>query len=270
MLVSLVRRLGTCRIRASIHLTVPADGDNLGPPWKTGSPLPSANAPQATAKRVCGTPVVGRSASPPTAIVSIALQRSSGVRLADYHYLVHRMMKKRILTMLMGTFLLATQAAAQQVTVTGRVTRDDLPLSGVSVIVKGTTVGTQTNSRGDYTIQVEVGQTLRFRLIGYLPRGTRRRQRANHLRPDGEVGGQPRRGRGDGAGADDHTAQPGHLATDRVGGRRRADGPRELHQRRCRVAWRAWRSPVPPASRAPRRRSPSAASARSAAATSRS
>lgn len=79
-------------------------------------------------------------------------------------------MKKRVLTVLLGTFLLTTQAVAQQVTVTGRVTRDEnVPLSGVSVIVVGTSQATQTNSQGNYTIQVAVGQTLRFRLIGYSP-----------------------------------------------------------------------------------------------------
>ena len=79
-------------------------------------------------------------------------------------------MQKRILTVLAGTILLATQAAAQQVTITGRVTRDEnVPLSGVSVIVVGTAQGTQTNTQGNYTIQVDVGQTLRFRLIGYTP-----------------------------------------------------------------------------------------------------
>ena len=80
------------------------------------------------------------------------------------------MMKKRILSVLMGSFLLATQAVAQQVTITGRVTRaEDVPLSGVSVVVVGTAQGTQTNTQGNYTIQVQVGQTLRFRLIGYAP-----------------------------------------------------------------------------------------------------
>lgn len=81
------------------------------------------------------------------------------------------MTKKRVLTVLMGTFLCATQAFAQQKTVTGKVSRDvGVPLSGVSVAVKGTSQGTQTNTNGDYTIRVDAGQVLQFRLIGYLPR----------------------------------------------------------------------------------------------------
>jgi TonB-linked SusC/RagA family outer membrane protein len=77
-------------------------------------------------------------------------------------------MKKRFLAVLLGTALIATQAMAQQKTVTGKVTRDgSVPLSGVSVGIKGTSTGTQTNGNGDYTIRVNIGQTLQYRLIGY-------------------------------------------------------------------------------------------------------
>ncbi len=80
------------------------------------------------------------------------------------------MMKHRILAVLMGTFLCATQAIAQPKTVTGRVTRDvGVPLSGVSVVVRGTSQTTQTNTSGDYSVRVEAGQVLQFRLIGYAP-----------------------------------------------------------------------------------------------------
>ncbi len=79
-------------------------------------------------------------------------------------------MKNRVLTVLIGTLLFATQAMAQEKTVTGRVTREaNVPLSGVSVVIKGTTQGTQTNTSGDYTIRVTSGQVLQFRIIGYGP-----------------------------------------------------------------------------------------------------
>ncbi len=81
------------------------------------------------------------------------------------------MMKQRILSLLLGSFFLATHAGAQQKTVTGKVIRDvGVPLSGVSVLVKGTTQSTQTNTAGDYSISVDVGETLVFRIIGYVPR----------------------------------------------------------------------------------------------------
>ena len=56
---------------------------------------------------------------------------------------------------------------AQEKTVSGTVTdQNDLPLPGVSVVVEGTTSGTQTDFDGNYTISVEEGQTLQFSYIG--------------------------------------------------------------------------------------------------------
>lgn len=76
-------------------------------------------------------------------------------------------MNHRILTVLMGLFLFATQASAQQKTVTGRVTGEQgTPLPGVSVIIRGTAIGTQTNSEGNYSIRAAVGQVLTYRYIG--------------------------------------------------------------------------------------------------------
>ena len=79
-------------------------------------------------------------------------------------------MMTRPCTVLLATMLCATQAMAQPRQVTGKVTRDPgVPLSGASVLVKGTGVGVQTNGSGDYSIRAEVGQVLQFRIIGYLP-----------------------------------------------------------------------------------------------------
>jgi len=78
------------------------------------------------------------------------------------------MMPKRVLAVFMASLLCASQALAQQKTVTGKVTRDaSVGLSGVSVVIKGTTQITQTTSLGDYTVRADVGQVLQFRLIGY-------------------------------------------------------------------------------------------------------
>lgn len=79
-------------------------------------------------------------------------------------------MQIRILAVLLGAVLSVSPLAAQQKTVTGRVTRDgNVPLSGVSVVVKGTSQVVQTSSGGIYTVSARVGQTLQFRLIGYVP-----------------------------------------------------------------------------------------------------
>ncbi|HWZ14599.1 MAG TPA: DUF4139 domain-containing protein [Mucilaginibacter sp.] len=54
--------------------------------------------------------------------------------------------------------------------VSGRVVarEDGQPLPGVSINVKGTSIGTQTNMNGEYSLQVPAGNpTLMFRFIGY-------------------------------------------------------------------------------------------------------
>jgi TonB-linked SusC/RagA family outer membrane protein len=64
----------------------------------------------------------------------------------------------------------AQEASAQERTVTGRVTNAETmnPLSGVQVVVKGSTVGTLTDANGNYTLKVPAGaQTLSFISLGY-------------------------------------------------------------------------------------------------------
>jgi TonB-linked SusC/RagA family outer membrane protein len=65
--------------------------------------------------------------------------------------------------------LCITQVFAQNRTVTGTVTAKDdgLPIPGVSVRVKGTTAGVQTQVNGKYTISVPANATLIFSFIGY-------------------------------------------------------------------------------------------------------
>lgn len=63
--------------------------------------------------------------------------------------------------------LMMSFSFAQEKTITGNVTdQSGLPLPGVSVLVVGTTSGTQTDFDGNYTITANVGQKLRFSYIG--------------------------------------------------------------------------------------------------------
>src|SRR4051812_21584416 len=79
-------------------------------------------------------------------------------------------MKNRVLTALMGILFLPALALAQQKTVTGKVTNEQgTALSGVTVLIKGTSTGTSTNSEGSYSVRVANGQTLVYRLIGNAP-----------------------------------------------------------------------------------------------------
>lgn len=66
----------------------------------------------------------------------------------------------------------ATAAWAQEIQVTGKVTaaEDNAPLPGVSVVVKGTALGTTTDTDGNYTVNVPDGNSiLVFSFIGFVP-----------------------------------------------------------------------------------------------------
>ncbi|HUZ57608.1 MAG TPA: SusC/RagA family TonB-linked outer membrane protein [Hanamia sp.] len=65
-------------------------------------------------------------------------------------------------------FLLSATAWAQTKTITGKVTSSEgSPLPGVSVILKGNSVGTQTNAEGVYTIDAARGDVINFSSVGY-------------------------------------------------------------------------------------------------------
>jgi len=76
-------------------------------------------------------------------------------------------MKKKLLLIFIGTFLLLANAIAQQITVTGKVTSTDGPIPGVSVRVKTGTAVVQTDGNGAYSIKTTKGDVLIFSFIGY-------------------------------------------------------------------------------------------------------
>ncbi|MDB5025168.1 MAG: hypothetical protein JWP78_2923 [Mucilaginibacter sp.] len=80
-------------------------------------------------------------------------------------------MKKLLLVSLCFLMLCVTQVFAQNRTVTGTVTakEDGLPIPGATVKVKGTNVGTQTNTAGKFTLSVPSGATLVVSFVGYTP-----------------------------------------------------------------------------------------------------
>src|SRR5690554_6144859 len=68
--------------------------------------------------------------------------------------------------------LCISMAHAQVRTVTGTVTaqEDGQPLSGVTVLIRGTSQGGNTDENGQFTIAVPEGANeLEFRHVGYLP-----------------------------------------------------------------------------------------------------
>jgi TonB-linked SusC/RagA family outer membrane protein len=77
---------------------------------------------------------------------------------------------KVLITVLMGIFLLASPAVAQQKTVSGVVTDEGgAPVRGASIVIKGTRTGTSSNDAGGYSIQAAIGDVLQFRSIGNAP-----------------------------------------------------------------------------------------------------
>lgn len=75
-------------------------------------------------------------------------------------------MKVKKLFMLIVCFVSINVVLAQTKTVTGTVTDGDSPLPGVSVIIKGTTTGTETDFDGNYSIDTNVGDVLQFSFVG--------------------------------------------------------------------------------------------------------
>lgn len=73
------------------------------------------------------------------------------------------------LTLMLTPLLVLCMAFSygQEKTIRGNVTdHNGLPLPGVSIVVVGTTSGTQTDFDGNYTITADIGQTLRYSYVG--------------------------------------------------------------------------------------------------------
>ena len=68
------------------------------------------------------------------------------------------------------SFFAAEALAQQQKTVRGRVTNEaGAPIPDVTIAIRGTSRGTQTNAEGNYFLRADEGQVLLYRLIGFTP-----------------------------------------------------------------------------------------------------
>ncbi|WP_421801591.1 SusC/RagA family TonB-linked outer membrane protein [Flagellimonas sp.] len=78
-------------------------------------------------------------------------------------------MREQYSRIIMGlSLLLCLVSNAQQTQVSGNVSDvNGVPLSGVNVLVEGTTNGTQTDFDGNFAIEAEMGQNLIFTYIGF-------------------------------------------------------------------------------------------------------
>lgn len=74
----------------------------------------------------------------------------------------------KTLTQLLFVLLISIQVQAQQKTISGVVSDENgLPLPGASVLIKGTTTGTQTDFDGNYSLQANIGDIITFNYVGY-------------------------------------------------------------------------------------------------------
>ena len=69
-----------------------------------------------------------------------------------------------ILTLFLALFVQIS--FAQERTITGTVSDESGPLPGVSVLIEGTTTGTETDFDGNYTLSASSGDVLRFSFVG--------------------------------------------------------------------------------------------------------
>ncbi|MBB6462762.1 SusC/RagA family TonB-linked outer membrane protein [Flammeovirga kamogawensis] len=76
-------------------------------------------------------------------------------------------MNKRLLSLIVLTFALIVSAFAQERTVSGIVSEAGQPLPGVTVVVKGTTLGTITDLNGKFSVSVSEDASLIFSFVGY-------------------------------------------------------------------------------------------------------
>jgi TonB-linked SusC/RagA family outer membrane protein len=76
---------------------------------------------------------------------------------------------RKSLSFLFFFLMLVAVSAAQSSKISGRVvaSEENLPLSGVSVSIKGKTTGTQTAANGSFSIDAEKGETIVISFVGY-------------------------------------------------------------------------------------------------------
>lgn len=79
---------------------------------------------------------------------------------------------KKLLMLFFVFYGLLLSVSGQQRTISGTVTglEDNLPLAGVTVLVKGTTVGVLSDINGKYQINAQEGATIEFRYVGMKTR----------------------------------------------------------------------------------------------------
>ncbi len=74
---------------------------------------------------------------------------------------------RKVYPFIMLLFFSLFTFAQQKIPVSGTVFENGTPLSGVSVLIKGTAKGTTTDAQGNFTLQAAKGATLVLSFVGY-------------------------------------------------------------------------------------------------------
>ncbi|HVG16671.1 MAG TPA: TonB-dependent receptor plug domain-containing protein, partial [Chitinophagaceae bacterium] len=91
-------------------------------------------------------------------------KRVSSLPLSKAFWPLHKRSSLLLLSLL---FLTSLSSVAQRITVTGKVSRGDTALAGVTVSVKNATDATKTNEAGVYSISTNADATLVFTSVGF-------------------------------------------------------------------------------------------------------
>lgn len=76
--------------------------------------------------------------------------------------------KNSLFTVLFLYFMTTLVVSAQGKTITGTITdENNLPLPGVNILIQNTTIGTQSDFDGKYSLTVSTGQVIEFTYVGY-------------------------------------------------------------------------------------------------------
>lgn len=103
----------------------------------------------------------------PKIAMKILLQN---VRKRSQEFRVSFQLKPIAVLLMLSMILTSSTLFSQERRITGRVVAGDnnIPLAGVSVQVRGTSIGTTTDVNGAYSINASNGATLTFGYVGYV------------------------------------------------------------------------------------------------------
>ena len=105
-------------------------------------------------------------------------------------------MVRKIVLSLIAVFVFLAYATAQNRQISGTVSdANGHPVAGATVIVDGTSLGTTTNTAGEYTLSAPANGTLVVTFVGFEPAAAYRRKNPDQRHDEGGCASDRRRDR---------------------------------------------------------------------------